>query len=116
VIVELPGVEKKDIKLHTTKDRLTISVDASQRKYCKEAELPVKVDPKHGESSYENGVLEVTLQKTKREERKGEPTKIEWWMTPRIYCPFSQTPIFYISRDVLGYARALLAMLKAMEL
>ena len=70
VIVELPGVEKKDIKLHTKEDRLTISVDAPQRKYYKETELPVKVDPKHVETSYKNGVLEVTLQKTKRKKRK----------------------------------------------
>jgi HSP20 family protein len=77
VIVELPGVEKKDIKLHGTENSLTISVETPQRKYYKEVELPAKVDPKEAESSYKNGVLEVMLQKRKEEKPKGEPIKIE---------------------------------------
>ncbi|RJS85739.1 Hsp20/alpha crystallin family protein [Candidatus Bathyarchaeota archaeon] len=76
VIAELPGVEKKDIKLHGTETSLTISVDTPQRKYYKEVELPVKVDPKKAKSSYKNGVLEVSLPK-KKEKPKGEPIKIE---------------------------------------
>jgi len=77
VIAELPGVEKKDIKLHGTETTLTISVDTPQRKYYKEVELPVEVDPKKAKSSYKNGVLEVSLPKKKKEKPKGEPIKIE---------------------------------------
>ena len=77
VIIELPGVEKKDIKLHGTERSLTISVDTTQRKYHKEVELPTKVDPAKAKSSYKNGVLEVTLQKRKEEKPKGEPINIE---------------------------------------
>ena len=73
VIVELPGVEKEDIKLHGTEDTLTISVDTPRRKYHKEVELPAEVDPKGAKASYKNGVLEVTLQKRKKERPKGEP-------------------------------------------
>src|ERR1700690_102455 len=43
VVVELPGVEKTDIKLHGTEDSLTISVDTPQYKYFKEVPLQVKV-------------------------------------------------------------------------
>ena len=74
VIAELPGVEKKDIKLHCTEDTLTISVDVPQRKYYKKVELPVKVEPKKAKASYKNGVLEVTLKK--KEEPEGEPIKL----------------------------------------
>lgn len=77
VIIELPGVEKKDIKLHGTENSLTISVDTPQRKYHKEVELPAIVDPAKAKSSYKNGVLEVTLQKRKEEKPKGEPINIE---------------------------------------
>jgi HSP20 family protein len=77
VIAELPGVDKKDIKLHGTERSLTISVDIPQRKYYKEVELPSRVDPKEAKSSYKNGVLEVTLQKKGEEKLKGEPIKIE---------------------------------------
>ncbi len=77
VIVELPGVEKKDIKLHGTENTLTISVETPQRKYYKEVKLPAKVDPKKAVSTYKNGVLEVVLLKEKEEKPKGEPLTIE---------------------------------------
>ena len=78
VVAELPGVEKKDIKLYGTEDMLTISVDIPERKYYKEVELPAKVDPKNVKSAYKNGVLEVTLKKAEKEKKpKGEQIRIE---------------------------------------
>ena len=77
VVVELPGVEKGDIKLHGTEDSLTISVDTAQNKYYKEVALPVKVKVKEANSSYKNGVLEVVLPKAESETKpKGEPIGI----------------------------------------
>ena len=77
VVVELPGVEKSDIKLHGTDDSLTISVDTPQYKYYKEVTLPVKVRVKEANSSYKNGVLEVVLPKAELANKpKGEPIDI----------------------------------------
>jgi HSP20 family protein len=78
VIVELPGVEKQDIKLHGTEESLTISVDTPKRKYFKEIPLPARINPKEAKTTYKNGVLEVTVPKTEKKEKpKGEPIKIE---------------------------------------
>lgn len=78
VVAELPGVDKNDIKLYGTEKTLNISVDTPQRKYSKEVDLPVSVNPKTAKSIYKNGVLEVTLTKTKEEKKpKGEPIRIE---------------------------------------
>ena len=77
VIVELPGVEKKDIKLSGTEDKLTISVDTPDRKYFKEVDLPAKVDSKKATSKYKNGVLDITVPKKKEEKPKGEAINIE---------------------------------------
>jgi HSP20 family protein len=77
VVAELPGVEKQDIKLHALNEVLTISVDTPNHKYYKEIKLPTEADPRDSKSSYKNGVLEVTLQKTKNRKTKGEPIKIE---------------------------------------
>jgi len=63
VIVELPGVEKEDIKLKSSEDCLIVSVDTPERKYHKEIELPEPVDPHTAKSSYKNGILEVVLKK-----------------------------------------------------
>lgn len=76
VIIELPGVEKKDIKLRVINDSLIVSVETPQRKYYKKLRLPIKVDLKTVKSSYKNGVLNVTLQKKKEDKPIGEPIKI----------------------------------------
>ena len=77
VVVELPGVEKTDIKLHGTDDSLTISVDTPHYKYYKEVELPVKVKIVEAHSSYKNGVLEVVIPKAESENKpKGLPIDI----------------------------------------
>ena len=78
VVVELPGVEKKDIKLSGTEDSLTITVDTPERKYHKEVTLPAKVNVKEAKTQYKNGVLEVTLPKIREgKQPKGEPISID---------------------------------------
>src|SRR4030066_728304 len=76
VVVELPGVEKTDIKLHGTEDSLEISVDTPQYKYYKEVNLPAKVRVKDANSTYKNGVLDVVLPKAESSKPKGEPINI----------------------------------------
>jgi len=77
VVVELPGVEKSDIKLHGTEDSLEISVDTPQYKYYKEVTLPARVRVKEAKSSYKNGVLEVILPKAEAPKKpKGEQIDI----------------------------------------
>lgn len=78
VIVELPGVAKEDIKLSGTEDKLTISVNTSDRKYFKEIEIPSKINPKNAKSLYRNGVLDITLPKVEEKKKpKGEQINIE---------------------------------------
>jgi len=77
VIAELPGAEKRDIKLYATEDRLSISVDKPQCKYSKEMKLPAKVDVKRASSSYKNGVLEVNLPIKNEGKPEGEPIRVD---------------------------------------
>ena len=77
IIAEVPGVEKDDINLITTADQLTISVDTERRKYHKEIELPINIDPKSAKASYKNGVLEVTFRRIEEKKPKGERISID---------------------------------------
>jgi HSP20 family protein len=61
VIAELPGVRKEDVNVTINEKSLIISVDTESRKYHKELDLPGVVDPQGAKSTYNNGVLEVTL-------------------------------------------------------
>ena len=61
VVAELPGVEKSDINLNCDGRNLTLKVETEKRRYYKDLELPVEVDPDTSKASYHNGVLELTL-------------------------------------------------------
>ncbi len=76
VVTELPGVEKSDIKTTISEDALTIKVESAARKYYKEVKLPAGVDPDSSKASYNNGVLEIVLQKT-RPRPRGKEIKID---------------------------------------
>jgi HSP20 family protein len=65
VVAELPGVEKPDISLQCDGQKLTLKVDTDKRRYYKELQLPVEVDPDTSKASYKNGVLELLLTRKK---------------------------------------------------
>ena len=76
VIAELPGVEKGDVDLEINESRLVIKVDTEKRKYYKDIDLPATVDPEKVTAKYNNGVLEVILDK-KAPETKGKKIQID---------------------------------------
>lgn len=63
VVVELPGVSEKNIKLEVKGDILKLSADSGDRKYCKEILLPSKIKEDKITSSYNNAILEIKLMK-----------------------------------------------------
>jgi len=63
IVADLPGVEKDDIDLTCDGETLTISATSSRRDYDERVSLPVRVDERSASATYNNGVLEVTLQK-----------------------------------------------------
>jgi len=63
VVAQLTGIDKSNVDLHTTQDKLTISVDSPEGKHCREVQLPAKVDVGSSSSRLKNGVLEIRLKK-----------------------------------------------------
>jgi len=88
---ELPGFDKKDIDVNISDDVLTIRAtrkkeeekkdknyyyaERSYGEFVRSVRLPAEVDKKGIKAKYNNGVLELTLPKTK--EAKEKTTKIE---------------------------------------
>ena len=77
IVADMPGVEKDQIKINATEDRLYIKAEGDKRKYYKEVELPAKVDPSTAKASYRNGVLEVRLKKRAEAQPQGVEVKVE---------------------------------------
>jgi len=89
VRTELPGVEKKDVKVTVEGDVLTIRGERKVEEKVKDEDyyacelcygafsrsiyLPVKVDPGKIEANFKNGILEITLPKSK----EAKPREIE---------------------------------------
>ena len=64
VIADLPGVEKDDIDLQCDGETLTISAASDHREYDERVRLPARVDEHSASATYNNGVLEVSFDKS----------------------------------------------------
>lgn len=77
VVAELPGVQKEDISVSSTEDRITIRVETEKRRFFNEVELPKRVLPNSAKATYTNGVLEVSLDKAEVTREGSRTIKVE---------------------------------------
>ncbi len=75
VVVEVPGVDKRDIELRSSQYELEILAKGSdenphRRTYHKVVSLPVEINPDVAHARYKNGILEVRLQIIGRQNNK----------------------------------------------
>ena len=74
--VELPGVEKEDIQLNITNSQAEIKA----KNFYKNIDLPTRdIEFDKATANYKNGVLEVTIPRTKKatKEEKKKTIKID---------------------------------------
>src|ERR671910_739197 len=78
VVVEMPGIDKKDIKISAYGSSVEIStVNTAQRKYKSVIELPPEADAETVKSTYNNGILEITFKKKEQTKPKAKEIKVE---------------------------------------
>ena len=63
VVADFAGFNKDDLRVHVSRERLTVVAEASDRKYRKSLNLPKRVIPSTIRTTYKNGVLEIKLKK-----------------------------------------------------
>jgi len=61
ILLEMPGVEKKDINVETTEESAMIKAENGERKYRAELHLKAPVRPESGKAEYKNGILEISF-------------------------------------------------------
>jgi HSP20 family protein len=78
VVVEMPGIDKKNIKISAYDSSVEISTtNTSERKYRSVIELPPEADTETVKSTYNNGILEITFKRKERTKPKGKEIKVE---------------------------------------
>lgn len=74
VIAEIPGIKKSNIEVSTNGANLKISANEKERSYSKAIALPHSVNPSTASAVYNNGILEINLDKG---EYKGKLVRIQ---------------------------------------
>src|ERR671910_415414 len=80
VVVEMPGVNKENIKINAYDSTLEVTAtdtEGTTRKYHETIELPEGADLATAKSKYNNGILEITFNKKDKSKPKGKEIKIE---------------------------------------
>jgi HSP20 family protein len=76
VVVEMPGINKEDIKVKAYDNSVEISTtEKAERKYHRMVELPADADIGTVKSTYKNGILEITF--SKKAKPKGKEIRVE---------------------------------------
>ena len=76
-IVEMPGVNKENIKISVHDNSVEVKSNDPQRKYHEIIDLPPETDTETAKSTYKNGVLEIIFTKKNESKPKGKDIKVE---------------------------------------
>src|SRR5918911_2489531 len=77
VVVELPGVNKENIKVNSYDNSVEISANTSDRKYHRIVDLPPEADTQVAKCNYKNGILEIVFNRKQESKPKGKEISIE---------------------------------------
>jgi HSP20 family protein len=64
VVADMPGVRKEDIDIKCDGRHVTISASTDTSDYEERIELPARVDEHSASATFNNGILEITLDRT----------------------------------------------------
>ena len=75
LVAEMPGVEKKDIKVVVEGNAVNVDAEHGDKKYHGRAPIKHKVDPDSANAIYTNGILEVQF-KLEQDKPKGKTVEV----------------------------------------
>ena len=77
LVAEMPGVEKKDVKVVVDDKTVNIDAEHGEKKYHAKVSIQHKVDKDSAKASYKNGVLELKFSLVEAEKPKGKTVEVE---------------------------------------
>jgi len=77
LVAEMPGVEKKDIKIVVEGRTVNLDAELGEKKYSAKVPIRQKVDEDSVKATYANGILEVRFKLKEDEKPKGKTVEVE---------------------------------------
>jgi len=77
LIAEMPGVEKKDIKIVVEGRMVNLDAEHGDKKYHTKVPIKHKVEEDSVKANYANGILEVRFKLKEEEKPKGKTVEVE---------------------------------------
>jgi HSP20 family protein len=77
LIAEMPGVEKRDIKIVVEGRAVNLDAEHGEKKYHAKVPIRQKVDEDSVKATYANGILEVRFKLKEDEKPKGKTVEVE---------------------------------------
>lgn len=77
IVAELPGVEKKDIKIVVEARTINLDAEHGDKKYHTKVPIKHKVEEDSVKATYANGILEVRFKLKEEEKPKGKTVEVE---------------------------------------
>ncbi|HEY7777468.1 MAG TPA: archaeal heat shock protein Hsp20 [Nitrososphaeraceae archaeon] len=77
LVAEMPGVEKKDVKVVVDEKIVNIDAEHGEKKYHAKVPIKYKVDKDSAKASYTNGILELKFNLVETEKPKGKTVEVQ---------------------------------------
>ena len=77
LVAEMPGVEKKDVKVVVEDKTVCIDAEHGKKKYHAKVPIQQKVNKDSAKASYTNGILELKFKLEEPEKPKGKIVEVE---------------------------------------
>jgi len=77
IVAEMPGVEKKDIKIVVEGRTVNLDAEHGDKKYQTKVPIKHKVEEDSVKATYANGILEVSFKLKEEEKPKGKTVEVE---------------------------------------
>lgn len=77
IVAEIPGVEKKDVKIEVIGQTVNIDAENGNRKYHTKIPIKQKVDEDSVKATYANGILELKFKLKEEARPKGKTVPVE---------------------------------------
>ena len=75
VVVELPGINKENIKVYAYEGSAEVVAETQDRKYRRVVDIPSDTDAESVKSTFKNGLLEIVFKR--KDKPKGKEIKVE---------------------------------------